>query len=352
MRRLRLLILNELKMVRTALPIHLIAVFQPALMYLIMASVLVHPTFEVNLAEPTDDAGQRLLDAMYEVGSPDGVPYINPVFVDDNDPVGAGVVTVEDIGDQPTAIYRYGLIDSNIVKNLRNRLTAAAIRIWDDSLDGRAVTIIERPWLPHDPTYNLYFGMAMLPMTTFLAAVLIGGFLTAQEFEFDTILEYRLSPASPAVVFIARLARLVFMGWLSAGILLIVIGLLNGVWPASFLAVALILIPIALVGGGIGTSAGLLLRSSLPAFVIGLGSAFACWILGAAFGLPAGFSGAYEFVSRFVPNSYAVELLFPLYYDTTIGDSIRPILALTIFSTVALGLAAFAYRRRVLACQE
>jgi hypothetical protein len=352
MRRMRLLILNELKMVRTALPIHLIAVLQPALMYLIMASVLVHPTFDINVAKPTSEAGQRLLEAMYEVGSADGIPYINPVCVNEDDPVGAGVVTVEEVDNQPTAVYRYGLIDSNIVKNLRNRLTAAALRVWDDSLDGHAVRIVEKPWLPQDPPYNLYFGMAMLPMTTFLAAALIGGFLTAQEFEFHTILEYRLSPISPAVVFIARNVRLVLMGWLSAGILLIVIGLLNGVWPTSILAVPLILIPIALVGGGIGISAGLLLRSSLPAFVIGLGSTFACWILGAAFGLPAGFSGAYEFVSRFVPNTYAVELLFPLYYDTTIGDSIRSILALTMFSALALGLAAIAYHRRVVSRQE
>ena len=352
MRRLRLLILNELKMVRTGLPIHLIAVFQPAFMYLIMAGVLVHPTFEVNIAEPTSDAGQTLLEAMHEVNSPAGVPYINPVLLDEGEPIGAGVVIVEETDGQTTAIYRYGLIDSNIVKNLRNRLTAAALHVWNDSLDGRTVRIIERPWLPQDPPYNLYFGMAMLPMTTFLAAALIGGFLTAQEFEFKTILEYRLSPTSPALIFTARLIRLVLMGWVSAGVLLIVIGLLNDAWPSSILTVALIHIPIAIVGGGIGISAGLLLRSSLPAFVIGLGSAFACWILGAAFGLPAGFSGAYEFVSRFVPNSYAVELLFPFYYDTTIGDSIPPILALTIFTIVALGLAALAYRRLVLTSQE
>lgn len=352
MRRLRLLVLNELKMVRTALPIHIIALLQPALMYSIMASVLVHPTFDINIIRPTNEVGRQLVEAMHEVGSPDGVPYINPKFINEDDPIGAGVVTVEERDHQATAVYRYGLIDSNIVKNLRNRLTAAALRVWDDSLDGRAVTVVERPWLPQDPTYNLYFGMAMLPMTTFLATTLIGGFLTAQDFEFDTILEYRLSPASPAVVFTARLIRLILMGWLSAGILLLAIGLFNGVWPSSIFTVVLILIPIALIGGGIGISAGLLLRSSLPAFVIGLGSTFACWILGAAFGLPAGFSGAYEFVSRFVPNSYAVELLFPLYYDTTVGDSIRSILVLTIFSAVALGLAALAYYLRVVTRKE
>ncbi len=352
MRRLRLLIRNELKMVRTALPIHLIAILQPALMYSIMAGVLVHPTFDVNVTRPTNEVGQQLIEAMHEVGSPDGVPYINPVLRGEDDPIGAGVVTIEETDHQVRAVYHYGLIDSNIVKNLRNRLTAAALRLWNDSLDGRAVTIVEHPWLPQDPPYNLYFGMAMLPMTTFLAAALIGGFLTAQEFEFDTIIEYRLSPISPTLVFFARLIRLVLMSWLSASVLLIVVGLFNRVWPASIPAVALILLPIALIGGGIGLSAGLMLRSSLPAFVIGLGSAFGCWILGAAFGLPTGFSSAYEFVSRLVPNSYAVELLFPLYYDTTIADSLRSILALTIFSLAALGLAALAYRRRVLIQQE
>ena len=352
MRRLRLLILNELKMVRTALPIHLIALLQPALMYSIMAGVLVHPTFDVNLIQPTSDAGQRLLEAMYEVGSPDGAAYIHPVLVEEGDPIGAGVVTVEESDHQATAVYRYGLIDSNLVKNLRNRLTAAALRVWDDSLDGRAVGIVEHPWLPQDPPYNLYFGMAMLPMTTFLAAALIGGFLTAQEFEFDTILEYRLSPVSPALVFIARIVRLVLLGWLSAGILMVVVGLINSIWPNSIFAVALILLPIALVGGAIGISAGLLLRSSLPAFVVGLSSAFGCWILGAAFGLPTGFSSAYEFASRLVPNSYAVELLFPRYYGIKIGNSTSSILALMVFSAAVLGLSAFAYRRRVLGQQE
>ncbi len=351
MRRLRLLVLNELKMIRTALPIHIIALLQPALMYSIMAGVLVHPTFDINIVRPTNEVGRQLVEAMYEVGSPDAVPYIDPKFINKDDPIGAGVVTVEERDHQATAVYRYGLIDSNIVKNLRNRLSAAALRVWNDSLDGRAVVIVERPWLPQDPPYNLYFGMAMLPMTTFLAAALIGGFLTAQEFEFDTILEYRLSPVSSAIVFTAHMIRLVLLGWLSAGILLIVVGLFNGVWPSSIFTVALILIPIALVGGGIGISAGLLLRSSLPAFVIGLGSAFGTWILGAAFGLPTGFSMAYEFVSRLVPNSYAVELLFPLYYDTKIGDSALSILALTVFSVAALSLSAFAYHRRVLTQQ-
>ena len=85
MRRFRLLIMNEFKLVRTALPIHLVAIFQPMLMYLLMTGVLVFVTFDMVVAQPTTDAGRALVTAMREVESPIGLPYINPLLVAQED---------------------------------------------------------------------------------------------------------------------------------------------------------------------------------------------------------------------------------------------------------------------------
>lgn len=347
--RLRLLLLNEFKLARTALPIHGVAIFQPPVLFLLMSLVLVHPTWDMVVIGPATDAGQALVVAMREVGSPIAAPYINPVIVSPEEANGLPqVIAVEMHRGVPTAVQRFGLIDSNQVKNMRNRLTAAALRLWNGRLGDRGVTIEEHPWRPRDVPYAVYFGMAMLPMTAFLAAVFIGGVLTAQDFEFGTITEYRLTPIAPALVLGARLTRLVLSGLISAGLLLLAVGWRTGYWPDSLWRVGLILLPLAVTGGGLGITAGLLFRRSLPTLLTGLLTTLTGWILGSAFGLAAGFGGWYEWISRLTSNTHAVELLFPRYYGTEVGTPQLSAIVLVLFSGGMLILTVLVYRRRVM----
>lgn len=354
MKHFGLLLLNEFKLARTALPIHLVAIIQPSLVYLLMSLILITPTFDVNVSQPVSDEGRALVAAMREVGSPIGDPYINPIILDaeeaarENGSALWQVITVESRDDVATAVQRFGLIDSNQVKNLRNRLTASALRLWDAALGDRAVTIEEYPWLPRDVPYTVYFGMAMLTMTTFMTAVFLGGILTAQDFEFRTIVEYRLAPMPPLLVLGARLARLVLSALISAGVMLVALGWRTGFWPDSLWQVGLILLPVAITASGLGVAAGLLLRRSVPTLLVGLLTSLGCWILGGAFGLAAGFGGLYEKVSRLMPHTYAVELLFPRYYGTTIGNPQLAVFMLVLFGAGTLALMSLAYRWRVL----
>jgi ABC-type multidrug transport system permease subunit len=348
MARFRLLLVNEFKLFRTAIPIHLVAIFQPTVMYLLMSLILVHPTFDMNVDRPTSEEGWLLAAAMEKVSSPIGLPYINPILVDwDGSDVTRQVVAVEERDGVVTAVQYYGLIDSNLVKNFRNRLTAAGLLLWNAELGDRAVTIAEHPWLPRDVPYTVYFGMALLSMTTFLAASILGAFLTAQEFEFFTILEYRLAPVSEALILGARLARLVLSALVSAAILVIAMGLVTGFWPDSLWLVGLILLPVAAIAGCLGLVAGLLLRKSIPAFLVGLVASFVGWIMGSAFGLAAGFGGWYERVSRLTPFTHATELLFRRYYGASIGTPLISALFLVLTSAGMMALTMLAYRWRV-----
>jgi hypothetical protein len=349
MTRFRLLLLNEFRLARTALPIHLVAILQPSIMFLLMSLILVDPTFDMNVVHSETDEGRALVTAMREVGSPIGAPYINPIMVNVEEADGLPqVIVVETRDGVPTAVQRFGLIDSNQVKNMRNRLTAAALRLWNAALGGRAVTIKERPWLPRDVPYAVYFGIAMLPLAAFLAAMFIGGILTAQDFEFGTIAEYRLAPAAPALVLGARLTRLVLSALVSAGLLLIVVGWRTGAWPDSPWRVGLILLPVAITAGSLGITAGLFLRRSLPTLVVGLLTSLGGWILGSAFGLAAGFGGSYEQISRLTPNTHAVELLFPRYYGAAVGSPHLSVVVLVLLSVGMLALTVLAYHWRVL----
>jgi ABC-type multidrug transport system permease subunit len=246
-------------------------------------------------------------------------------------------------------VQRYGFIDSNLVKNFRNRLTAAALRLWNAELGDRAVTVEEYPWLSRDVPYTVYFGLALLPMTVFLAASILGAVLTGQEFELRTIVEYRLAPASPLLILGARLTRLVLTALIAAGVLLVASGLSTGVWPDSLWGVGLILLPVATIAGCLGILAGLAMRKVIPAFLVGLVGTFVGWIMGSAFGLAAGFSGWYERISRLTPFTHAVELLFPLYYGAQVGRPLVSVLFLAVLSVAMMVLTALVYRWRLAA---
>ncbi len=352
MKRFWFLLINEFKLARTIIPVHLIALLQPTLMYALMSVVLVHPTFDMHVLRPATAAGKQLIRAMADVKTPAGVPYIHPILIDDAAEAGSQWIAVEMIDGQPAAVQHFRLIDSNMVKNYRNRLTAAALVLWQEALGERGVEVVERPLLSTDFPYTVFFGMAMLPMTTMLAAVLIGAYTTAQEFEHDTVREYRLAPTQAAFILAARLLRLLLTGWVSAAILIIGVGWISGGWPDSIIAVGLILLPIGIVGSCLGVIAGLATKSSLPSFLIGLAMTFVMWLLGGAFGLVQGFSSAYETVSLFIPNTHAVHLLFPHFYGITASNSTFSIGFLIAFSVVMLTITAFTYRRHIVLRQR
>ncbi|MBN1316233.1 MAG: hypothetical protein JXA42_12215 [Anaerolineales bacterium] len=350
MKRFWLLLRSEFTLFRTTIPIHLVGIFQPALMFSLIALTLVTPTFDVWVQRAATPLEDDLVDAMEQVGSPIGYPYIAPILVDEesaSDSTVGQIITIENIDGVPTAIQYFGLIDSNMVKNFRNRLTNAALILWNRSLGDKAVTIEQIPLLPFDAPYNVYFGMAMLPLAAFIASSLIGAFQAAQEFEFKTIIEYRLSPVSIGLILGGRVIRLSLTGLISSLMLMVVVGATNKVWPASLGAAVLVFSAVAFFGGCLGTAAGLMIQIPLPSFVICLGASFFCWVVGSAYGLASGFGGAYEALSHFTPNSHAVELLFPLYFGITVGDSQQAVMMLFGFCSIMFAITLFTYWRKV-----
>jgi hypothetical protein len=133
---------------------------------------------------------------------------------------------------------------------------------------------------------------------------------------------------------------------------MVAIGLFSGVWPSSFPGAVSIFLVMALLGACLGMTAGLLLQSTLPSFLISIATAFFAWIMGSGFGLAAGFGGAYEAVSRWMPNTHAVELLFPLYYRVGIGPTEPAILFLCVACFVMVAFTTVIYRQKVLARQR
>jgi ABC-type multidrug transport system permease subunit len=347
LKRYLLLLAHEFRLARTTIPIHFVAIIEPVVMYALMTVILVHPTFDMYVTYPDTDIGHALVSAMYEVGSPIGEPYIHPILVDATKPTNVRqLITVEREDGVNMAVQRYNLIDDNLVKNYRNRLTASALQLWNDHLGDQAVTVVEHTNHPSDISYNVYFGMTMLSLAAFLAAAIIGGVLTAQEFEFRTMVEYKLAPTWSGLVLSARFTRLVISSLIASGLVLLLIGLINGHWPDSFGLVGVVLVLVSLIGTCFGITAGLLLRRTLPSLLVGLILSFVGWLLGDAFAPAAsGPGGWYVFVSRFSIHSYAVDLLLPLFYNAESNAAIMAWIVLILSAMGMLILTFFIYRR-------
>jgi hypothetical protein len=345
-----LMLRNELVLSRTQLNIHLVGLLQPTVFYLLMALILVHPTSQLNVVEPSRDEGRDLVEAMRAVVSPIGEPYIEPVLVSADEARGLRfVVAVEEREGELTAVHHFGTIDANKLKNLRNRLTAAALYLWNLRLGPRAVRITEHPTLPHDLPYRAYFGMSMLALAAMIAAGLIGAALIAHEQEKRTSLEYRLAPVWGGLPLTVRLLRLTVMGLLSVVLLLMTNGLMNGgFWPSSLALIFVILTPVALFGASLGTLMGLLFRRMLPSFLSTLVVTITCWFFGSSFGPASMYGGLYELFSWATPDTYAVQLMFPLFYGDSIAPPLTAAVTLCAFALGAVTLVSVVYHRRVL----
>ena len=194
----------------------------------------------------------------------------------------------------------------------------------------------------------------MIPLAAYLAAAMIGGYLIAGEFEYGTILEYRLSPMPFLLLLAAKLTRLMLTALGASAMLYIALGVLTGVWASSTLVVFLIILPLAWIAGCIGLMAGLLTRSSLPSFLISLASAFGFWLLGSGFGLAAGFSTSFERISRLIPNTPIIEMLFPYFYfgREVAANPNAAMLQLVGYCLVLFVFLLVVYYQRVLAMQR
>ena len=344
MKRFRLLLQSEIKLLLTHKIILLVAIVQPAIMYLLMSLVFVEPTFDLNIQTAKTPQEKHYLQAMQQVGIESGVPYINPVIADESNWI-RQFIAMDTQGETLYINQSFGNVDSNMIKNFRNRVTSAALIYWQDALGDQAIRIDQHPMLPKDVPYIAYFGMALIPMGIFLGTAITSAMLTAYEFEYGTIMEMYMSPQPDWQHMLITFLCILMIGSFSATVNICSVGWISGVWPTDIFGIILPICLLALAGGSLGMLAGFLTRKALPAFLISLVVSLLNWLFGNSFGLSSGFAGWYETFSYFAPNRYLVEILFPHYYHVQAGSLSMAWLVLSMVS-VMMAVAILLFRSK------
>jgi hypothetical protein len=319
MKRFLFLLRSEIKLLLTHKVVLIVSILQPALLYGLMSVVFVEPTFSLTIQAPQTTQEQQFIAAMKQVGIESGVPYIDPEISDGSDWLRQYISMRVDNG-MLLINQSFGNINTNLIKNFRNRVTAAALIYWQEDLGNQAIRIHQQPLLPKDVVYIAYFGMALIPMGIFLGTAITSAMLTAYEFENGTILEMYMSPRPDWHQLSIQFLRMIMIGLLSASINICAVGWISGVWPTQIITLLIPICLLSLAGGALGTLAGFITRKALPSFLFALVVSLLNWLFGDSFGLASGFAGWYELFSYFAPNRYMVEILFPHYYHVQAGS--------------------------------
>ena len=119
MRRFKYLLTSEFKLALTAIPIQVIAIIQPTILFLLMSAILVKPTFDMNIRMNDEPFTKDLVQAMQTIGSPIGETYINPILITDNMEANfQQIIRVENRDDHAVAIQVFWLYRQQPIKEL------------------------------------------------------------------------------------------------------------------------------------------------------------------------------------------------------------------------------------------
>jgi ABC-type transport system involved in multi-copper enzyme maturation permease subunit len=213
------------------------------------------------------------------------------------------------------------------------------------------VTPRERDFYPQDTDYVPYLSVSILVVSLMVGGLLQAGTGGAREWEHATMKELLLSPATRWAILTGKLLGALLVSLASVAVVLAVLILVVGVWPAHWGEVIGFTLLTLLIFLALGTALGTLLRRRQPVTALALGTSIPLFFLSGAFG-PISFSTpAIQVLARAFPVYYAIVAQQHAFHDFTLNTLGLGANAL-ILGGYALGLmvvATVALRRATLA---
>ncbi len=166
------------------------------------------------------------------------------------------------------------------------------------------ITPDEQDQYAQDTGYIPYLSVSILVIGLVLGALLQSAPSSAREWENSTIKELLLSPASRWMIVVGKILGAFVMSLAAVIIVLAVLILIVGVWPANWLEVIGFTALCLLIFIAMGTWLGNTLKSRLPVIALAFGTSIPLFFLSGAFG-PISFD---------TPPVRVIAQIFPIYY--------------------------------------
>lgn len=231
-------------------------------------------------------------------------------------------------------------VNLDMAEDVRRALPAAAAIFADrNGFPEVRLSADVRNVLPRDTGYVQYLGVSAVALAACIAGAVLGGTVTAREWELGTARLAQLAPSGAAVAFAGRLAAATVVGSLASSVTALIVWFGYGVRPQQPLQVWLVLVCTVFACTMLGGLVGARLRRVLPVAPLLVGTLLPFYLDSGALE-PQRFDGPWLFaLAHLAPTYYAVGALEYAYQGLVVTPEPRWLLLLAL---VAMGLAALA----------
>ncbi|GCE21579.1 ABC transporter permease [Dictyobacter kobayashii] len=170
------------------------------------------------------------------------------------------------------------------------------------------VTPHESDLQPQDTDYVPYLAVSILVVGLTLGGILQAGTAASREYENMTIKELLLSPASRWAITVGKMLGAFIVSLASAVVVLLVLILVIGIWPAHWGEMIGITLLTLLLFVALGTLLGTLIKQRQPVLVLSFGTAIPLFFISGAFGPLSFTTPAIQVIAQIFPMYYAIVL--------------------------------------------
>jgi ABC-2 type transport system permease protein len=199
-----------------------------------------------------------------------------------------------------------------------------------------------------DTDYIHYLSVSIVVISLLVGGLLQAGTGAAREYEDGTIKEVLLAPASRWAIEVGKLLGALALNALSASVVVAVVVLVLGVWPAHWGEVLVFTLLVMLTFVALGLLIGTLVRKRTAVVPLSIGLGLPVFFISGAFGPVQWSSAAVGIVSRLQPVYYAIAVFQHAFhdFDTTSTSLATNTLVLVATTLVILVGSALVLRRK------
>ena len=181
------------------------------------------------------------------------------------------------------------------------------------------VTPSEHDLYPHDTDYLPYLTVSVLVIGLMIGGLLPAGTGSAREWELGTMKELLLSPAPRWAMLVGKMLGAFLVSLASVILVLVVLILLIGVWPAHWDEVIGFTLLTLTIFIALGTLLGTLLKQRIAVTALSVGTSVPLFFLSGAFGPISFTTEAIQVIAKSFPVYYAIVLQQHAFHDFTLN---------------------------------
>lgn len=323
--RLIRIIEKEFKEVRSHIVFSLVSIISPIFFLLVFYATITNDiTFSSYIVDNSGQKNNELVDTIKEIKNPNGSNYLNIASINETEAellteqdrlywyteIPAGYISQTDSKTTVKINNHYYQVHQNFVKNIRNRVNLGVLTYVEDTiLKNKAVKFSEERVNSKDITMGNVLASGLFTFVFFMAGIVNGGIVWAREFESKTIRLIKLSPGKFKAVFCGKFITAFILTLLSGAFFFFFSNMLLAFIPANpvqLIALCLILSVFTVLTGFL---LGMVLKHSIPLFIVGLIGSVVLWILSGGVGTLGMFSPAVQMAAKLFPMHYYLQMI-------------------------------------------